>query len=48
MLRNMGIETGIDVEALIDVANWTETFFDAPLPGQVMKAGLFPESARLS
>lgn len=46
MLRNMGYETGIDIEALIEVAQWTEGFFDAPLPGQIMKAGLFPESAK--
>jgi len=45
MLRNMGIETGIDLDELIDVAHWTETFFDRELPGQVMKAGLFPEVA---
>lgn len=46
MLRNMGIETGIDLNALIEVAKWVEGFFDHPLPGQVMKAGLFPEIAR--
>ena len=46
MLRNMGYETGIDIEALIEVAQWTESFFDVPLPGQIMKAGLFPESAK--
>ena len=45
MLRNMGHETGVDLEALIGVAKWAETFFEAPLPGQVMKAGLFPEVA---
>ncbi len=45
LLRNMGYETGIDLDGLIDVAEWTESFFDAPLPGQVMKAGLFPEVA---
>ena len=27
------------------VADWAERFFDAPLPGLVMKAGLFPEVA---
>ena len=43
MLRNMGLETGIDLAALIAVAQWAEGFFDAPLPGQVMKAGAFPE-----
>ncbi len=45
LLRNMGYETGIDLHGLIGVAEWTEGYFDAPLPGQVMKAGLFPEVA---
>ena len=45
MLRQMGYQTGIDIAALIGVAEWTQSFFDTPLPGQVMKAGLFPESA---
>jgi len=43
MLRNMGYDTGVDIESLIDVAKWMEPFFESPLPGQVMKAGLFPE-----
>ena len=47
LLRNMGYETGVVVDAVIEVARWAETSFDAPLPGQVMKAGLFPESAKL-
>jgi len=47
LLRNMGYDTGVDVNAVIDVAQWAETFFEAPLPGQVMKAGLFPESAKV-
>jgi len=46
MLRNMGYETGIDLDALLDVATWLESYFPAPLPGQVMKAGLFPEVAQ--
>ena len=45
MLRNMGYDTGVDVEKLIEVSEWTETFFEAPLPGQIMKAGLCPEVA---
>lgn len=45
MLRNMGYNTGFDLDALIDAAKWMEPFFDAPLPGLVMKAGLFPEVA---
>jgi isopropylmalate/homocitrate/citramalate synthase len=45
MLRQMCYCTGINLENLIDVSKWTETFFSRPLPGQVMKAGLFPEIA---
>ncbi len=45
MLRNMGFDTDVDLTKLIAVSEWTETHFDAPLPGQVMKAGLFPEVA---
>ena len=43
VLRNMGYETSIDLPQLIDVATWVEDYFDDPLPGQVMKAGLFPD-----
>ena len=43
VLRNMGYETGIDLPQLIGVAAWVEGYFDSPLPGQVMKAGLFPD-----
>ena len=43
ILRNMGYETSIDLPQLIDVATWVEDYFDDPLPGQVMKAGLFPD-----
>ena len=43
MLRNMGFETGVKLEKLLSVAEWTQDFFETPLPGQVMKAGLFPE-----
>ena len=45
MLRNMGFETGVKLEKLLSVAEWTQDFFEIPLPGQVMKAGLFPEVA---
>ena len=48
MLRNMGYDTGIDLNKLLEVATWLEEFFPAPLPGQVMKAGLFPEVAQAS
>lgn len=44
MFNGMGIETGIRLSAVIDVATWLEGKLGHPLPGQVMKAGpgLFP------
>ncbi len=46
MLRNMGHTTGIDLPALIEVASWAEGVFNRQLPGQLMRAGPFPEIAR--
>ncbi len=45
MLRNMGFETGVVLDKLIGTATWAQQYFDKELPGQIMKAGLFPESA---
>ncbi len=39
MLREMGIQTGIDVERLIQVARRAQEILGKELPGQVMKAG---------
>ncbi|NDV48953.1 MULTISPECIES: hydroxymethylglutaryl-CoA lyase [unclassified Salipiger] len=39
LLHESGVETGIDLEALIDVARRTEAALGQKLPGQVMKAG---------
>jgi hypothetical protein len=39
----MDYETGVDLSGLIEVANWVEGHFDDPLPGQLMKAGIFPD-----
>lgn len=41
LLHGEGVETGIDVEALIAVAAWLEGVLGRPLPGQVYRAGLF-------
>jgi len=41
LLHNMGYETGIDLDALIDVAIWLARQLDKKLPGQVHKAGNF-------
>ena len=40
MLHEMGIETGVDLEALIGCARLLEEFLGHGLPGQVMKAGI--------
>ncbi len=40
MLHEMGIKTGIDLEALISCAQLLEELLDHELPGQVMKAGI--------
>ena len=39
MLHEMGLETGIDLERLIDVARLGQRVLGRELPGQVMKAG---------
>jgi hydroxymethylglutaryl-CoA lyase len=44
MLHEMGVETGVDLEALIGCANRMSEVLGRELPGQVMKAG--PRSVR--
>jgi len=41
LLHGMGHETGVDLEALIDVAEWMAARLGKELPGQVYKAGNF-------
>jgi isopropylmalate/homocitrate/citramalate synthase len=41
LLHGMGYETGIDLDALIDVAAWLARQLGKELPGQVYKAGNF-------
>jgi hydroxymethylglutaryl-CoA lyase/(R)-citramalyl-CoA lyase len=41
MLHGEGMETGIDLEALIGVAEWLEGVLERPLEGQVYRAGSF-------
>ena len=41
LLHNMGYDTGIDLDALIDVAAWLSEQLGKVLPGQVHKAGNF-------
>jgi hydroxymethylglutaryl-CoA lyase len=39
LLEESGYDTGVDLEALIEVAKKVEALIGRPLPGQVMKAG---------
>ncbi len=41
LLHGEGIETGIDLDALIGVAQWLEGVLGRPLEGQVYRAGNF-------
>jgi isopropylmalate/homocitrate/citramalate synthase len=41
LLHNMGYDTGIDLDALIEVAAWLSEQLGKELPGQVYKAGNF-------
>jgi hydroxymethylglutaryl-CoA lyase/(R)-citramalyl-CoA lyase len=41
MLHGEGVTTGIDLDALIDVAVWLESRLGHELPGQVYRAGTF-------
>ena len=41
LLHGEGVETGIDLDALIAVAEWLEGELGRQLPGQVYRAGTF-------
>jgi hydroxymethylglutaryl-CoA lyase/(R)-citramalyl-CoA lyase len=41
LLHGMGYETGIDLDALMEVASWLERQLGKELPGQLYKAGNF-------
>jgi hydroxymethylglutaryl-CoA lyase/(R)-citramalyl-CoA lyase len=41
LLHGEGVETGIDLDALIGVAEWLEDVLGRQLPGQVYRAGAF-------
>lgn len=42
MLECMGVRTGVNLEALIEIACWLQSVLGRPLPGYVMKAGPAP------
>ena len=47
MLQRMGIETGIDLPALLETSQWLQGALDHAVPGMVVKAGLFPKQTRM-
>ena len=42
LLEGEGVETGVDLDALIGVAEWLSGVLDRPLPGLLQRAGNFP------
>ena len=41
LLHGEGVETGVDLDALIGVSEWLEDILGRELPGQVYRAGSF-------
>ena len=44
MLQRMGVDTGIDLPALLETSQWLQGALEHPVPGMVVKAGLFPKT----
>jgi hydroxymethylglutaryl-CoA lyase len=44
MLERMGVSTGIDVQALVDLVPWLESTVGHAVPGALSRAGRFPGS----
>ena len=42
LLEGEGIETGVDLDALVEVPTWLESVLGRRLEGQVYRAGMFP------
>lgn len=45
LLEHEGVETGVDLDALIETASWLEGIFGRRLEGQLYRAGTFPAQA---
>lgn len=42
MIHRMGLQTGVDIEKIIETAKWLEGPLEASMPAMVTKAGTFP------
>jgi len=43
LLERAGIDTGVDINKAISAAEFLEAALEKPVPGMVMKAGVFPQ-----
>jgi hydroxymethylglutaryl-CoA lyase len=48
MLHRSGFETGVNIERLIDTGKWLQQQLGRPVPGLLVKAGLFPRAQATS
>ena len=44
MLDRMHVETGVSIDGVIETGRWLQEQIGEPLPGMVMKAGVFPRA----
>jgi isopropylmalate/homocitrate/citramalate synthase len=44
MLEGDGVETGVDLDALLAISEWLESLLGRPLEGQLYRAGRFPSA----
>jgi hydroxymethylglutaryl-CoA lyase len=45
MLERMGVQTGVDLDALLETGRWVQAQLGRTVPGMLLKAGRFPRSA---
>jgi hydroxymethylglutaryl-CoA lyase len=42
----MGIDTGVRIDGLLEASRWLADTLGHPLPGQLVRSGLFPDVLR--
>ena len=48
MLNRSGIETGVDLNQIVENSEWLESELGRAVPAMVPKAGIFPENAEIN
>ncbi len=46
MLHRMGLDTGVQLPALLDTSRWLQQTLEHAVPGMLVKAGIFPATAK--